>query len=245
MLGPQKYLWVVSKLFFLSYFKGFLKGKPYFRYHYFFPELIRQEDVVIDIGANLGYYTVLFGKKAKHVYAVEPVKLFRDILKKNTRTNNNITILPYALGAESNKTIEMGVPSGNKFFRHGLTHVVENKDEENTLTFQETMMRPDDLFGDFERVDYIKCDIEGYEKFVIPELLNIIEKHQPLIQLETDMENRTSIMPLLFSQNYSCYFLTVEKKLQKVSSAKEKTEGDLLFVPANEKRERITAFPII
>ncbi len=245
LLGPEKYLWVVSKLFFLSYFQGFLKGKPYFRYHYFFPRLVKAEDVVIDIGANLGYYTVLFGRKAKHVFAVEPVKLFRNILKKNTRSQNNITILPYALGAESNKIIEMGVPSGKKFFRHGLTHVVENKDEQNTLTFQETMMRPDDVFGDLERVDYIKCDIEGYEKIVIPALQRIIEKHQPCIQLETDMENRISIMQMLSSLNYTCYFLTEEIKLQKVSSAKDRTEGDLLFVPDGKKRERIAPFTII
>lgn len=242
VFGPEKYLLIISKLFFFSYYTGIIKGKPYFRFHYFFPKMVKAGDTVIDIGANLGYYTLLYAQCAQHVYAVEPVKLFRKVLSRNVGNKPNITILPYALGAESNKLIEMGVPSGKKFFRHGLTHVVENNEEQNTLTFQETMMRPNDLFGHLEKVDFIKCDIEGYEKVVIPELKEIIAKHLPVIQLETDMTNRIPIMQMLFKLGYSCYFLQENNRLQKVSSQTEKTEGDLLFIPDDSKKERIAGF---
>ncbi len=59
---------------------------------------IKESDVVLDIGANIGAFSILASKKAKHVFAVEP--LYTDILKKNIAINdiNNISVLETGLG---------------------------------------------------------------------------------------------------------------------------------------------------
>lgn len=60
---------------------------------------INQDDVVLDIGACVGASTVMFARKCKKVYAVEP--LFSEELKENIKLNDlsNVCIFPYALGS--------------------------------------------------------------------------------------------------------------------------------------------------
>lgn len=60
-----------------------------------------KDDVVLDIGANIGVFTVKVAPMVKHVIAVEP--LFYQELKDNVKLNNleNVTCLPYSLGTGS------------------------------------------------------------------------------------------------------------------------------------------------
>jgi len=59
---------------------------------------IRKDDIVLDIGANVGAFSLFVSRMVKHVYAVEP--MLTDILKQNVSLNkaNNITVLDEALG---------------------------------------------------------------------------------------------------------------------------------------------------
>ncbi|MDO8727377.1 MAG: FkbM family methyltransferase [Candidatus Methanoperedens sp.] len=59
---------------------------------------IKETDIVLDIGANIGAFTMFASKKAKHVFAVEP--LYANTLNKNLLKNNiiNVTVLDIGLG---------------------------------------------------------------------------------------------------------------------------------------------------
>jgi len=58
---------------------------------------IKEEDIVIDIGANIGGFSIPASRVSKHVYAVEPITV--EELRKNIAMNNrNITVLETALG---------------------------------------------------------------------------------------------------------------------------------------------------
>lgn len=59
---------------------------------------IRKADIVLDIGANVGAFSLFVSRMVKHVYAVEP--MLTDILKQNVSLNktDNITVLDEALG---------------------------------------------------------------------------------------------------------------------------------------------------
>ena len=234
ILGVRNYLIVVSRLFFISYAAGWLKKNKTFDCHYFIRRLIRKGDYVIDIGANLGYYSRLFAKLAGptgKVLCVEPVSLFRKILKINTSEFKNTTIIPYALGEEDNKSIEMGIPKSNKYLRHGLTRVLDtNENEPFEFTFEEKMFTPATLFGDLERCDYIKCDVEGYEIHILPQLEFLIRPFHPIIQIEIEPINRKSISDFLASLSYSAFYLR-DELLFPVGGNQEETDGDLFFVP--------------
>jgi FkbM family methyltransferase len=239
LLGVTNYLIVVSRLFFISYALGLLKKDKTFDCHYFIKSLIRKGDHVIDIGANLGYYSRLFAKlvgpKGK-VYSVEPVTLFRKILKINTRGFKNTTIIPYALGEEDNKSIVMGIPKSNKYLRHGLTRVLDtNENEPFEFTFDEKMFTPVTLFGNLERCDYIKCDVEGYEIHIIPQLEFLLNSFHPIIQIEIEPINRKSITDFLLALTYSAFYLK-DKLLFPIGDQMQVIEGDIFFVPRNKMK---------
>ena len=237
LLGVTSYLTVVSRLFFISYSMGLLKKDKTFDCHYFIRNLIRKGDHVIDIGANLGYYSRLFAKLVGpqgKVYSVEPVGLFRKILKINTSGFKNTKIIPYALGEEDNKSIVMGIPKSNKYLRHGLTRVLDtNENEPFEFTFDEKMFTPFTLFGNLERCDYIKCDVEGYEIHIIPQLEFLLKPFHPIIQIEIEPVNRESISHFLASLSYSAFYLK-DELLFPVGDQLEKIEGDIFFVPGNK-----------
>jgi FkbM family methyltransferase len=247
ILSLEAYLKLISSMFFFSYFSGLLKRKEKFALHYFAAELIRQDDHVIDIGANLGYYAVTFGKKVGKkgkVYAVEPVTLFRRVLERNIRKRKlqeQVSILPYALGKEDHKKIKLGVPTGSKHFRHGLTRVVDQESAvKNDYEFDETMMRPDTLFAELKRLDYIKCDVEGYEIHIVPELLNLLSKFHPLIQMETEGENLKQIINMLSPLGYKAHYFK-EGKIRVYTGSETFHVGDVLFIP-EERKGQIKAY---
>ena len=239
LLGVKNYLIVVSRLFFISYSMGWLKKNKTFDCHYFIKKLIKKGDHVVDIGANLGYYSRLFAKLVGlhgKVVSVEPVALFRKILKINTSKFNNTTILPYALGSEDDKPIVMGIPKSNKYLRHGLTHVVDSLDNEQLeFAFEERMFTPATLFGKMERCDYIKCDVEGYEIHIIPQLEFLLKPFLPIIQIEIEPVNRKAIGDFLISLSYTPFYLKNEK-LWPVGENQEAIDGDFFFIPQNKMK---------
>jgi FkbM family methyltransferase len=68
-----------------------IEGNPWFRN-------MRETDIGVDIGANMGAITIPMAKRMKWVYAVEP--LFGDILKANLELNclSNVTVLECGIG---------------------------------------------------------------------------------------------------------------------------------------------------
>ncbi|HBS85738.1 MAG: hypothetical protein A2W91_13455 [Bacteroidetes bacterium GWF2_38_335] len=205
ILGMKLFISLVSRIYLFLVNAGFLKSK--------YPELFHLEKIVkpgftsVDIGANVGYYSFFMSKysgKQGRVYAVEPIPLFAGIWKKNVRRTriDNLTMLPYALGGE-NKTVQMGIPERDGVLHHGMTKITSTADEKYLKFFDVEMKIPDELFSQIEKIDFIKCDVEGYEFFVFSNMLKTLEKQRPLIQTElSGKENREKVFDLLVSKGF-------------------------------------------
>ncbi|MDR0205649.1 MAG: FkbM family methyltransferase [Bacteroidales bacterium] len=219
-LSFEQYLKVLSCLYFFAYYTRLLKNHPPSQYPYFIKKIVKKNDVVIDIGANMGYYTCLFARwigKSGKVYAVEPVEPVRNVLINNTKKYSQVTVVPFALGKE-NKPIQMGnntlkkkgfVASGSHF----VIDIANNSEavENPEIVFQVEMKKGSELFANLKKLDIIKCDVEGYEMVIIPEIIDIITKFYPTIIIETGSDNRLKITKLLFEIGYLAFVVESRK----------------------------------
>jgi len=233
ILGKNLYFRLISRCFIGLFQWGFLKPAKKFSTHYKVRQLINKGDYIIDIGANFGYYTTIFARKTGTkglVYAIEPVPQYRKILLSNTRRLKNIEVIPYALSNSEGKS-EMGIP-GDKKYRHGLTRILDsNESRGKDMSFTIETKTPDSLFSQLEKLDYIKCDIEGHEAKVIPEFRFLIEKFNPIVQIEIEKTNFELIDSLFCSLGYEAFKVSDNKliKHEKGSSY----NSDLIYLTKN------------
>lgn len=211
LLSLENYLRVVSRMFFVYRALGLGRKGRALEYVYHLPQLVAKGDTAIDIGANLGYYARpiadIVGHEG-HLYAVEPVPVIFGVLQRNMRGCDNATLLNYALGEEE-RAIEMANDSvaAAGYFGTGRNFVSEGELSRDAVRFTAQMKRGSQLFADLERIDFIKCDIEGYERVVIPELKPLLERYHPTLLIETDGATRRDIVSLMVDLGYRAYML--------------------------------------
>lgn len=145
---------------------------------------IKEGNVVLDIGANIGYYTVLFAKlvgEAGKVYAFEAEASNFKILKKNVYENNYNNVM-LEQKAVSNK-------SGTVKFYIGKDSNTENQLFKPNVKHEEIEVESvsiDEYFKQLnQKIDFVKMDIQGAEPLVIEGMTEIIKTNKNLkIMLE-------------------------------------------------------------
>lgn len=146
-------------------------------------KIIKQDDIIIDIGANIGYFTILFAKLSGNngkVYAFEPTGHFYEMLNMNISANCFTNIECFKEGLSNKRCeIEISIDSSSATF-HQPTGEVIKKTEIVQLTTLDDFVSIHNL----QKIDVIKIDIDGHEPFVLEGGLKSIKKHNPLIILE-------------------------------------------------------------
>jgi len=145
-----------------------------------FPALIRPGDIVIDVGGNVGYFTILasefVGAHGK-VYSVEPSSNTRIRLDENIKLNrvSNVEVLAYAAWN--------GVGKAN-FYQHSSDRGgCSLRDLGSGIVAEEaSLVRLDAVIpaGECSRVRLIKLDIEGAECQALEGLSSLLESNGPL-----------------------------------------------------------------
>lgn len=142
-------------------------------------ELVKKEvkkgDVVLDIGANIGYYTLiaakLVGENGK-VFAFEPDPTNFAILKKNVELNGykNVVLVQKAA---SNKTGKLKLYLSED---NSADHKIYDSHEGRQSTEIEAT-RLDDYFKNYNgEINLIKMDIEGAEGGAIQGMSSLLQK---------------------------------------------------------------------
>ena len=144
---------------------------------------LNEKDFVIDAGANMGVFSVYAASRGvAKVYAFEPVKQLFSILSKNITVNNyqdQIEIIPIGL---SN--------------RNGLQTISFSEDaldgaslvfHEQQLTEAVPCMTLDDWVkeNNIPRIDFIKADIEGAERYLLSGAQETLKKFKPRLAICT------------------------------------------------------------
>ncbi len=203
MLGFDRYLRIFAK-FKIATLRSDKKEGDFFH----FMTLVKDEGLVLDIGANLGIMTAHLAKQFKRaeIWAFEPIPDNLQVLKSVIKDlpNSNIKLFELALGDKPGKT-KMVLPEVEDVQMQGLSHVVhESITEFNDGRFFEVEVETlDRIVPANQRVSGIKLDVENFEYFVLKGGEHTIEKHHPIIYTELwDNENRVKCMDFLAEKNY-------------------------------------------
>lgn len=137
---------------------------------------LREDSIIIDIGANMGYYTVRAAQKVKRgkVIAFEPDPGNFSILQKNVAINqlSNVVLNNAAV---SNRTETM------RLYKHPFN--VGDYRLYNDGDFTEFVDVPtlqlDDVVS--ERIDLIKIDVQGFEYFALSGARQLLTKFYPVV----------------------------------------------------------------
>ena len=203
----------------------------------FVKDSVNKGDIVIDIGANIGYYTLMFAKlvgDTGKIYAFEPDPKNFSILEKNIQVNgyNNIILEKKAVSNKLGKSTFYVSENSAGSSMHKPNNVVDqiyvdlitldNYFEVNSIT-----------------PDFIKIDIEGYELNALKGMESILQssdktkimiEYNPLTKKEFNsdpMDNLTFLSELGFKfkdLNSSVQtFLTFEDIKQEYENSKKLT----------------------
>ncbi|WP_440676615.1 FkbM family methyltransferase [Candidatus Pelagibacter sp. HIMB1593] len=125
------------------------------------------DDLFVDIGANIGAYTILAASKNSKVIAVEPIPSSYEILKKNILLNdfsNTVDIYNVAI-SDKDESLKF---SNNL---DALNHVLVNGEKYSDIINIPAVKLDQILNGRIPK--FIKIDVEGYESKVIDGAENI------------------------------------------------------------------------
>lgn len=156
-------------------------------------KLIPKDAYILDVGANIGNHSLYFATecKAKKIYAFEPIPTTFSILKKNIELNHLENIIsPFNVGLSSKAT--SGIIKKYSMENIGATIVEQSKDGNLALA------RLDDVdLSAFERIDFLKIDIEGHEIEMLKGAMETLKRFKPTIYIETFKNNQTEVFGIL------------------------------------------------
>jgi len=160
--------------------------------------------IVIDVGANVGKYTVYtascVGKKGK-IVSLEPFKQTFDLLRQNIQENGFEDVVESRCQAASNQN------GKTKMF------FVDNAWEANSIAITHgknfvyvDTIKLDSLVNEMQvdHVDWIKIDVEGAEYEVLLGAMNILKTNNLKLIIEVQEMNKEKVIELLKSIGFSC-----------------------------------------
>ncbi|WP_460189160.1 FkbM family methyltransferase [Urechidicola sp. KH5] len=204
-----------------------IQSQLYFLNEYEMPEIkalgrfLNDGDVFVDIGANIGLFTLnaanLVGEFGS-VIAFEPFKMNWNSLKKNVLLNRytNIKIENFAIG-EKNGEISL-------FYDDSESNLgmVSFKEKGNSIKENIESITLDTYIKNHSitKVDFIKLDIEGGEFNALKGMIETLNRFKPtlLIEILNDefyKDNNDSIENFLSNLGYSKFFIDDEGDVSK------------------------------
>jgi FkbM family methyltransferase len=159
--------------------------------------MVNPGDICYDLGASIGYISLVMARKAKHVYAFEPSPIAIEEMKRHIAANGlqNVTIVPTP------------VSSTVKDVRFCVTDVAYGSSINETetkwpiLRLKTTTV---DLFAkDYEAPDFMKIDVEGEEGAVLDGARQTLARRKTSICCEIhNQEAARSVLDILREFDY-------------------------------------------
>lgn len=160
---------------------------------------VKKDEVFLDVGANIGRYSILMAKKVKQIFSFEPSSRTFLALVRNIKINNleNVHPFPFALWNKD------GIETLYIKERSGLSSLI-TKDR----CIREEKIRTKTLDGlinalQIERIDLVKIDVEDSEKKVLEGMSETLQLFKPRLIIEVKKNNKEWIDHFLQEIGYT------------------------------------------
>jgi FkbM family methyltransferase len=204
----------------------------------FLHDFLKSDMVVLDVGANIGEYSIFAAKRLTQgkVVAFEPVPALRKMFDENIELNQftNVIVKPFGLSDEVGSFpiyfVGENENEGQATFFPGLL--------QNQRSVKAELKKLDDEWShlSLDRLDFIKMDIEGSELKALQGGRATITRFRPLVMLEvSEVTYRAAgysledVAEFFTALNYLPFVVNKMGKL--VSSSTMPSFGNVIFVP--------------
>lgn len=199
--------------------------------------MLNQAQVVFDIGANVGLYSLLAASHSKpqHIYTFEPMPTIANVLRRNMLANqfDQVSIHEIAL-TDSNGEITFHIPiqptypmgsSTNENFRANTKAITVQAMTLDTFVEQHNI----------DKIDLMKVDTESTEPAVLRGATHVINRDHPFIVCEILLEEpRQAISDFFADKDYHVYRIEHGgmRHLEHIEIDEDAT--NFLFVPSEK-----------
>lgn len=224
--------WIQQQIFFLGVFDeagiNFIKNN------------LKKDDVFMDIGANIGCYTLIAAKlvgSGGKVYSFEPVSDVYERLRLNISLNRfkNVTAEKKAV-SETKGQLKLYVSSAGNTGMSGIFH----HDSESGKTENVEAVTLDEYITahGIKRLDVVKIDIEGSELYALKGMEKTLAELKPILIVEISngvLENSpiksTDIINFLESRSYIRKAIAIDGAPVEVTTSSSGNYHNYAFFP--------------
>lgn len=192
---------------------------------------IIKPDIFLDIGANIGVYTLAICRKTKiqNIHSFEPDYTNNLKLRTNLLINNmsdSIIVHNEAL-SDNDGVANLMLARDGDYLNMGKSSLTPQENT-NYDVAEVTTSQLDSIFKDKGKTILIKIDIEGHEEHALLGMCETLKNNSVFLQIEIFPENYEKTSKILFDVGYS------------IADAKSPSEHDYYFTNIDTQREKTT-----
>jgi FkbM family methyltransferase len=209
----------------------------------FLLHLLRQGDLMVDVGANVGTYTVLAASTGANVIAIEPLPSTRQHLERNIALNAFgavVEVVPCAMGSKRGHvriTSDLGT----------MNHILRDQDDDASALLV-AVRTLDDVVGN-QRATVIKIDVEGHELEVLKGAVSTLSRNDVLavIAESNDISSHSGVTESVLKtalRDLGFHPYSYDPFTRELSPRLKRTTANVLFVRrAEDIVERLKGAP--
>lgn len=197
----------------------------------------RSAEVILDIGANDGLYSLAaraVNKKTK-IIAAEPLDFILKRFNQNIAASNfnDIEVLPFAFSNYIGEA-EMFVPKGADYIRSATVNTnLLDRPEDRIDVLKIKVNTVKNYFAEnpeLNRLDLVKIDVESHEPEVLEGFEDLLAKFKPTFLIEVCYERVPDLLNKIFAGKGYLYFNINEEKGVRLQDKLTKSDSDNFLI---------------
>ncbi len=220
-----------------SYF-NYLFGEKEIRYFTKYLRKYKNNFIFIDVGANYGVYTFMFGGMSEFTYVIEPISECIDYIEKGYINKNIEFINKVASNNSENKTLNIPVENNQKVYGRSSLNKNFNKFEQ----IISESFKLNELVEKIKRLNsellFVKIDVEGHENLVIEGTSELFKYKKSILLIEIESRHNEKYQDLfenLTDNKFKAYYVKKNRliKIEDINEFIEIMKDNINFVFKN------------